>query len=435
MIRAYTVLFLGVFISAQALARPQQKWMAPDGSGDDRFGCSVAIEQDIAVVGASQAAAGGPLSGTAYVYSRGETGWHQTQQLEEAAAGEGFGSAVAIDGNTLAVGAPGGNAVYVYTRYESTWSLQQKLTRPVGDFGIALDIDGDTLVVGASEGCGTAYIYTRSGTTWTRRKQLTAPVPDPLPGLNDKPHYGRAVAIDNGTVVIGAYHYSYDGLTFSGAAWVYTGSGADWTLLTELTRLVEPHLEPTDCFGKAVAIDGDTILVASPRDDCPACGIGSVYIFHKTGSHWHFHQKLAAPDPMSWYFGCAVAVQGKRAVIGAEYANLGDGRTGGLYEYVSDGSTWQPRGSMAAGADCGNLDWFGHAVALSEEYLLAGAYTNDNENGTDAGAAYLFEICDGSLAGDLNFDCRVDLTDLIEMADHWLIDCLETPEHPACIPR
>lgn len=43
--------------------------------------------------------------------------------------------------------------------------------------------------------------------------------------------------------------------------------------------------------------------------------------------------------------------------------------------------------------------------------------------------------CQFNLAGDLNDDCKVDLADLAIFAADWLIDCILTPDNPACIAK
>jgi hypothetical protein len=109
----------------------------------DWFGYSVAISQDLIIVGASgesstardrdgdQADNSAPFSGAAYLFSRSGLSWKQHAYLKASntANGDGFGSSVAVSGHTIAVGAhsedrgPGGQedrslrdsgAVYVY---------------------------------------------------------------------------------------------------------------------------------------------------------------------------------------------------------------------------------------------------------------------------------------------------------------------------------
>ena len=44
-------------------------------------------------------------------------------------------------------------------------------------------------------------------------------------------------------------------------------------------------------------------------------------------------------------------------------------------------------------------------------------------------------LCQFALAGDVNDDCRFDLSDFAMMAATWLLDCGLTPGDPACIPK
>ena len=81
-------------------------------------------------------------------------------------------------------------------------------------------------------------------------------------------------------------------------------------------------------------------------------------------------------------------------------------------------------------------------------------YTVTVDESDNYGGFLLFDVsppCLYNLAGDMNDDCMVELTDfaeleagwqspydmadLIEMAVDWLIDCNITPSNPACIPK
>jgi hypothetical protein len=98
-----------------------------------------------------------------------------------------------------------------------------------------------------------------------------------------------------------------------------------------------------------------------------------------------------------------------------------------------------------------------HSLALKENGLVAGWGRNDYGQATppaekgfvvvSAGEYHspaILHVCEYSLAGDEDDDCRVDFydfskiadfDDFVEMAWHWLIDCDIEPENPACIPK
>ncbi len=99
-----------------------------------------------------------------------------------------FGSALAISGREVYVGQPGNvygpGTVYVYRQdAKGVWRATKKLTMPDatnGDgFGSALAIDGGTLLVGstkADSGRGAVFAFTRdSATGWRASGRIVAP--------------------------------------------------------------------------------------------------------------------------------------------------------------------------------------------------------------------------------------------------------------------
>jgi hypothetical protein len=396
-LRLFFCVFVGLVFALNVQAYDETKLIASDGAVLDLFARSVDIDGDTAVVGAYAADNNGDSSGGAYVYTRSGSNWVETELSSSASPGDGFGFSVAIDGDTLAVGTLNGNAVYVYTRSGLDWSLQDTLTKTGGNFGVSVDIDGETLIVGCGEedtdsdgdGDGAAYIYTRSGSTWGSEERLIAPSPS---ADNASNKFGYSVAIDNGTAVVGAYQYCYAGVTYTGAAWVYTGSGSNWTLQGDLADLAGSDLEQADFFGWSVDVDGDTVLVGAYRDG-GSVSVGAAYAFVRTGSTWSMQDKIFASNAGSGgkYFGCSVSILGDRAFIGA-YDDLIDGKSlGCVYEFTRNGSTWSEENSFRA-SDVAYDDTFGYSLAQCESYVIVSSYRDNNENGSTAGAAYIFDL-------------------------------------------
>jgi hypothetical protein len=88
----------------------QQKLLASDGADYDYFAESIALDGDTLVVGASRDDDNGSSSGSTYVFTRDSIGqWSQQQKLlaSDGADYDYFGSAIALDGDTLVVGAYG----------------------------------------------------------------------------------------------------------------------------------------------------------------------------------------------------------------------------------------------------------------------------------------------------------------------------------------
>ena len=146
-------MLIGAPASAALTADQVAKLVAGDGTTGDRFGWSVAVDGDTALIGA-------PSDESAYVYIRDDF-WSWIQQAEFTNDGA-FGYSVAVDGDTAVIGARSGKndkgyatgSAYVFTRSEGIWSEDAKLTASDGEpgdrFGSSIAVDGDMLVIGAS---------------------------------------------------------------------------------------------------------------------------------------------------------------------------------------------------------------------------------------------------------------------------------------------
>jgi uncharacterized repeat protein (TIGR01451 family) len=169
-----------VFVRSGAIWTEQQKLTASDGATNDNFGGSVAISGDTALIGAFLDVVGANVDqGSAYVFVRSGTTWTEQQKLTalDGAATDRFGYSVSISGDTAVIGAywddvgANGNqgSAYVFTRNGTTWSQQTQLTASDGaavdQFGFSA-ISGDTILVGAyyddvgaNGDQGAAYFY------------------------------------------------------------------------------------------------------------------------------------------------------------------------------------------------------------------------------------------------------------------------------------
>ena len=163
-----------VFVRSGTTWSQQAKLTASDATASGAFGESVAISGDTVVVGAIRD------PGSAYVFVRSGTTWSQQAKLtaNDSASGDEFGRSIAISGGTAVVGAvasvrPESGSAYVFVRSGTTWSQQAKLIPSdgaAGDiFGIAVAISGDTAAVGASRdddagsSSGSTYVFVPVG--------------------------------------------------------------------------------------------------------------------------------------------------------------------------------------------------------------------------------------------------------------------------------
>ena len=192
---------VAVYVSNGGVWTPQALLAAGDVSSGDRFGTSVAIDGDTAVIGApnnkfTPGAACPCEHGSAYVFQRSGGAWTQQAQLwaPTPIASDNFGSAVVISGDTVFVvpKPTATTAVHVYVRSGSAWPLQTTLA---ADFAVSLAIGGNTLIAGRPEGF--AHVFTRSGAVWTTEALLADP------GGVAPSDFAFTVTTDGNTVVAG----------------------------------------------------------------------------------------------------------------------------------------------------------------------------------------------------------------------------------------
>ncbi len=151
-----------------------------------------------------------------------------------------------------------------------------------------------------------------------------------------------------------------------------------------------PDADPASEFGAAVATDGRTIVVGSPRADTPDRDGGAVDIFEVGPAPAHavtFITRLRPPAPrMSARFGAAVAVDADWIAIGEPGAGDTYPRPGVVHLAHRSAEGWKIESSLRAPA--GAVGWFGTSVALAGCELLIGApVAHAVESNVSCGAA------------------------------------------------
>lgn len=357
---------------------------------------------------------------------------------------ERFGWSVALSGDTAVVGTPhdvdGGEqagAVYVYQRSEGIWTLQARLNAPSPDafdeFGERVAISGDTIVVAATgedgdenstldepnngmSRAGAVYVYSRSGLEW----QLEAYLKAPERSSTDK--YATAVAVHDDVIAVSAPSdlYNADRTTnVSGSVHVYQKVSGEWVPGQRLHSTVKYFNGGGAGFGSSLAMKGDLLVVGNQRegggswstpdraDGLPSSS-GTAYIFEREGRNWVGTGYLKAMDARkSDEFGTSVATDGVNVVVGARYedgtrfstfleSDWDGDNNGAAYLYSKVDGVWAPRAYLKA-FNSRSKDVFGTSVGISGETIVVGA---PGEDGTDdplvysesTGAAYQFEI-------------------------------------------
>ncbi|WP_413934108.1 integrin [Nitrospira sp. BLG_1] len=359
-----------------------------------------------------------------------------------------FGSAVAIDGDTLVVGAQeedsgssgingnqsnnSGNdigAVYVFVRSGGIWTQQAYLKASNPDdldtFGTSVAISGNTIVVGAQgedsnatgvtgnqsdnsvAQAGAAYVFVRNGTTWTQQAYLKPSTA----GFNN---FGNTVAIDGDTIAIGAEGEDSastgingsevgTGAPSSGAVYVFTRSGTTWS---QQAYIKSSNSQGGDQFGNSVALSHDTLAVGAVGEDSAATGIGgnqgdnsasgsgAVYVFTRSGNTWSQQAYVKASNSAAnSSFGGSLSLDNNTLAVGTDNAST-------AYIFTRSGGLWTQE-ALLQGANTENGDQFGISVAVHGDTLAVGASGEDsaatgingdgtNNSASDSGALYVF---------------------------------------------
>lgn len=251
-------------------------------------------------------------------------------------------------------------------------------------FGRAVAIDGNTAVIGApndddgGSNSGAAYRFRRIDSDWLQTEKL---VPDDTaPG----DFFGSSVAVCGGRTFVGS----------SGAVYVFEENGG---ISQQVVKLTADDLDPNDffdAFGSLVLCDTDTLVVAADRADVNAVNSGAVYVFEEIGGVWSQTAKLSASDGAAQdRFGNSIALDGDTIVVGAYSNDDGANGSGAAYVFRNANGQWQQVAKLLDD-DPENSDYFGRSVAISDSLIAVGV-PGEDDGLQEGGFTAIFEETGG----------------------------------------
>lgn len=263
-----------------------------------------------------------------------------------------------------------------------------------GSFGAlrTLSADGDTVVVGdrgvdtVAPNAGAAYVYQRDAGVSTQFNLVqTLTIGNGL----EEDAFGNSTAVQDDTLVVGARGDDTLGLDV-GAAHVFNRINGTWV---QGPKLLPSDGLPDDSFSAgAVAIDGDTIAIASVNADSEALGpnSGAVYIFSRNeggAGNWGQVAKLQPPGFFgSGFLGRAIDIQGDRIAVGSFRDRVF------IFNRTEGTNDWVLGQTVVASDDTANREEFGNTgLRMDGNRLMVTARTDNNERGEIAGTVYIFE--------------------------------------------
>jgi len=368
-----TMMFAGCYWECFAFAGPP--WdevdllIASGKTGSSKFGSSIAISGDFAIVGAPGDIENGPDSGAAYVFN-----YLTGQEIfklhpSDGAENDQFGFSVALNGHIALIGASFGDgqvtdsgAAYVFdvTTGEELFKIVASDGKQFDRFGSSVALNSDFIVIGAPYGdnissdTGAVYLYDAV----TGQPQSKLVLSDGV--SNDA--FGISVSIDDNHLAIGSPGDTSLG-SHSGAAYIY-----DVVTGEQLHLLLASDGGDFDSFGDSISISGNRVLIGANRDNDNDVDSGSAYLFDVTTGEQLF--KFLASDGLRFdSFGTSVSIDGNTAMVGAP--NHQNEITGTGSVYIFDATTGKENFIIRPHDVYG--DQLGSSIAISGDYTLLGS--------------------------------------------------------------
>ena len=387
-------------------------------SQNDYFGLAVAIDGNVAIVGAnSEDEPAGVSSGKAYIYDATDgTLLHtlnnpnvNTNNVQDV-----FGQSVAISGNVAIVGAPGeddagGIAGKAYLFDVNTGSLLHTLNNPntfgtsqLDYFGWSVDIKGNYCIVGAynedstgKTSTGAAYIFAVDTGTLLYTKTNSS-------GTSNS-NFGWSVAV-------GDFYYAIGAPDKVGSDWV--GGAVLYGRLdtgSTIQEIRSPNNWYGDRFGYSVAISGSNLIVGAPFvDEVSGSGpvdSGKVYRYTLTTGGSISVNTFNNPNPVGTterdYFGWSVAAAGDHSIAGAyeEDDNISISSSSAGKAYINNSLFIRHTLNNPNRYATPRFDNFGYSVGITEldsvtnDYrVIVGAWGEGDADGTSSGKAYIYRL-------------------------------------------
>jgi hypothetical protein len=264
------------------------KLIAPNGASNDQLGEAVAIDGDVAYVGAIGREAPGVVdAGSVYVFEYDPliNAWLYVSQISASAPQwQGyFGASIKLTPTGLLVGSYGadlgaGNAGAIYaidgdsqSGFVQTQVIQASPPAANAEFGFRFSVEGTRMAVGAARlnGVGGAYVFEQVGGQWTQTASLAPFDPE------GNSYFGNAVALSGDRVAVGAVFEDQPPSWDQGSVYLFEKSQWGWV---ETGKVVASDAAQSDQFGFNALLQGAELLVGVPFDDHALGGdAGSFY--------------------------------------------------------------------------------------------------------------------------------------------------------------
>ncbi|WP_223790006.1 FG-GAP repeat protein [Marinicella meishanensis] len=237
-----------------------QKITDPNGETDDLFGYQVEITEQQILISSLRSNSFGTNFGAVIVYEKPTDSWEETHRFSAAdsANGDLFGYSIAVNGDLALIGAPFHDevnsnlgAVYYFRLENQIWVEQQKLllSNPINslEFGREIDIDGNQALIAASPNAGNmAFVFHFENNQWSEFQSIEPPNSTPIA------LFGQNISIASNHVLINERDYEnrVHWFQFDGLEWVYN----------------QPLFAPQDTESRSVNIHNNQFYIGASNN-------------------------------------------------------------------------------------------------------------------------------------------------------------------------
>jgi hypothetical protein len=327
----------------------------PGGHRGRGFGHAVAFAGSRLVIAAPyEPGESSAAAGAVYVFEPGESGWSMVVRLTGPDDDALFGWSLAVMDDILLIGAPRafsapgvrGGAVFAYRAEEDGYTLLDQPTAPTvaegAMYGWSLAAHGYTLVVGAKDDSangptrhGAAYVFDRYSTAWQLSQRLLAAEP-----VTDG-RFGYDVAVEGDMVIVGAYGEEGPTVPFNDhleQVHTFFRGGLGWVRYPQILTLPAQAIGPVD-VGPSLALRGSRLAVGVAESEPLYRWVhtGRAYLYEFGDAGWLRTARMGASNGQSRdRFGVALAWMGERLLVGATGRDLPGGEGALLVFETSD---------------------------------------------------------------------------------------------------
>ena len=325
-----------------------------------------------------------------------------------------YGYSIALSDDLVIVGAPSEDitytdqgAAYILRRIGRDYYQEAKLISPDPDlndlFGYSVSISGNYAIVGVpyksvgiNTNQGAAYVFYYNGSSWVLDQTINA-----LDGsANDL--FGWSVEVYNEEIFIGAPSDDIDLVEDIGSVYVYQKPLSDWDL--EQKIYISTAASGT-ALGSSLSVHDTQLAIGAVGDDPLG---GGVAIYTKSAGSWSFSAGISPSDD-GRNFGKSCDIYNNWLIVGSPgyVPIIGSPYAGAAYIFENNLGSWSEM--IKIGSPLEDYDQFGIDVSINDQYAIIGSATNATSPSLPT-AAYLYQ----NNASSWEFDTKLVSTELVD---------------------